>query len=68
VATSNDKQHARRALDGQLGEAALALRSHCGPGNLTLHLPEAGELVAVLPVNDEEAKDLMTLLGGSASS
>ena len=67
MAASSEKSNRRRELENRLGEVALALREHCGPGNITVHLSEAGELVAILPVEEEEAKDLKELLGGCAT-
>ena len=45
-----------------LAKVVAALREQCPEGNLTFRVPETGDLVAVLQIDDEEASELSRLL------
>jgi len=51
-----------RQLEQSLGEVVRALREHFPVGNLTFRVPETGDFVAILPVSDQEARDLAEML------
>jgi len=51
-----------RQLEQSLGEVVRALREHFPVGNLTFRVPETGDFVAILPVSNQEARDLAEML------
>ena len=55
--------YSRRKLETMLAKVVAALREQSPEGNLTFRVPETGDLVAVLQLDDEEASDLARLLG-----
>jgi hypothetical protein len=52
-------------LELRLAEIVVALRKNRGEGNLTLLIPETGDFVAILKIDDQEARGLAELLGRS---
>jgi len=52
----------RCLLEQKLKEIVVALRKQCGPGNLTLHVPESGDFVAILQIDESDASDLAATL------
>jgi hypothetical protein len=53
----------RKQLEMMLKEVVLAIRADRGDGNITLRIPESGDFVAILRVDDVEAHALTELLG-----
>jgi hypothetical protein len=60
MAAENRSQ--RQLLEQTLGEAVVALRKLCGDGNLTVRVPETGDFVAILQIDEQEATELAELL------
>jgi hypothetical protein len=56
------RKQTRRILEQMLAEVVVALREHCGDGNLTLRIPTTGDFVVITQVEDQEAEDLARLL------
>jgi hypothetical protein len=52
----------RQLLEQMLGEVVAALRMHCGEGNLTVRVPQTGDFVAILQIDEQEARDLEEML------
>ena len=50
-------------LERDLADIVATLREHCPDGNITLRVPNTGDLVAVLRVADAEAEALAAMLG-----
>ena len=49
-------------MEMMLKEVVLALRAEDGEGNITLRIPETGDLIAVLQVDDDQAAALSEML------
>jgi len=54
----------RPRLEHQLAEVVVALRRYDADRNLTLRIPETGDFVAILRVDEQEARELAELLEG----
>jgi hypothetical protein len=57
----------RALLESRMAEAVRALRQHQAKGNITLHVSETGDFVAILQIDQQEADQLAEMLGGTAS-
>ena len=53
----------RETIEQVLKSVVMVLRKELGEGNLVLRVPGTGDLVAILPVDEQQAEDLQTLLG-----
>ena len=65
MASSTEHSEQRRLLELRLAAIVVALRKDHGEGNLTLRVPETGDFIAILQIDDDEARDLADLLGRS---
>ena len=63
MASSTEHSEQRRLLELRLAAIVVALRKDHGEGNLTLRVPETGDFIAILQIDDDEARDLADLLG-----
>ncbi len=59
---SASERNSRLVLEKQLIDVVRAFRRHQAEGNITVHIAEQGDFVAILPMSEEEAKDLTQLL------
>jgi hypothetical protein len=59
------ERESRETLELMLAEVVVALRRYCGGGNLTFRIPQTGDFVAILTIDDVEAADLAKLLGAN---
>jgi hypothetical protein len=53
----------RHLLELRLIEVVVALRKEHGEGNMTLRVPDTGDFIAILQIDDDEARGLADLLG-----
>ncbi len=44
-------------------EVVVALRKDHGEGNMTLRVPDTGDFIAILQIDDDDARGLADLLG-----
>lgn len=49
-------------IEQVLKGVVVALRNALGEGNIVVRVPDTGDIVAILPVNDQQAADLEQLL------
>ena len=54
----------RPRLEQTLAEVVVTLRRYEAERNLTVRIPETGDFVAILRVDEQEARDLAEMLHG----
>jgi len=59
---SDRRGEKRRRLEKQLVDALVALRDVCPGVNLTFHVRQTGDFVAVLPMDEHESSELAKML------